>query len=205
MDHAAGETQWLTLTLSAVASALLTGIWYGFPKALGTIAVFALALIAGRFVDFSSLDVATIGAVDTNLPSPVPPELSLADLGRLLPAALGLALLIVPNPLPPFPRREGERNSSFSPLRSVEGGQGQGVRENLSPLFRVWRFSSTPRHSRSARKNQSHGGGWSARSLPALNCCQSSSTDSRTTPRKPARPSRYGTSNGCQKCCTRPR
>ena len=91
-----GETRWLTLTLGAGAIALLAGIRYGAPRVPGTIVVFALALVVGRLVDFPSMDVAVIGVVDTNLPSPVPPELSLADIGRLLTAALGLALLIFP-------------------------------------------------------------------------------------------------------------
>ena len=34
--------------------------------------------------------------MDTNIPTPVPPELSLADIGHLVTAALGLALLIFP-------------------------------------------------------------------------------------------------------------
>ena len=50
---------------------------------------------AGCF-DFAALDVQVIGAVDTSIPSPVPPELSLAEVGQLVTAALGLALLIFP-------------------------------------------------------------------------------------------------------------
>ena len=63
---------------------MLAAIRRWFPKIPGTIVIFALALVAGRFVDFAAMDMAVIGAVDTNIPSPVPPELSLADLGRLV-------------------------------------------------------------------------------------------------------------------------
>jgi hypothetical protein len=64
------------------------------PTASGsTIVVFALALVAGRCFDFAGMNMAVIGAVDTHIPTPVPPELSLADIGRLVTAALGLALL----------------------------------------------------------------------------------------------------------------
>jgi SulP family sulfate permease len=91
-----GETHTLTVACGAGAIALLAGLRWQFPKAPGTIAVFAIALVAGRIVDFKSLGLATIGTVDTQLPSPVPPELSLAEAGRLLTAALGLALLIFP-------------------------------------------------------------------------------------------------------------
>ena len=38
-----------------------------------------------------SLDVKVIGAVDTSIPSPIPPELSLADVFRLFTGGLGLA------------------------------------------------------------------------------------------------------------------
>jgi SulP family sulfate permease len=62
----------------------------------GTIVVFALALVAGSFVDFPEMGVPVIGTVDTRLPSPVPPELSLTEVGRLVTGALGLALLIFP-------------------------------------------------------------------------------------------------------------
>lgn len=91
-----GETKWLTATLGAAAIAILAGIRIGLPKVPGTIVVFALALAAGRFIDFTGLNVKVIDHVDMDLPSPVPPELSLADLGRLLTSALGLAMLIFP-------------------------------------------------------------------------------------------------------------
>src|SRR5579862_1082739 len=91
-----GETQWLAFALGVAAIALLAVIRYTLPRVPGTIVVFTLALVAGRFIDFSSLNMAVIGVVDTSLPSPVPPELSLSELGRLLTAALGLALLIFP-------------------------------------------------------------------------------------------------------------
>jgi SulP family sulfate permease len=91
-----GETHWLTATLGGAAIALLVAIRAGFPRVPGTIVVFALALIAGRLIDFPGMNVAVIGAVDMRLPSPVPPELSLTDAGRLLTGALGLALLIFP-------------------------------------------------------------------------------------------------------------
>ncbi len=91
-----GETQWVTLAFGLAAIAVLAGIRYWRPQVPGTIVVFALALVAGRFVDFRSMDVAVIGAVDMQIPTPVPPELSLAEVGQLVTAALGLTLLIFP-------------------------------------------------------------------------------------------------------------
>src|SRR5262249_30008572 len=42
------------------------------------------------------MKVKVIGAIDTNIPMLVPPELSLAEIGRLFIGSLGLALLIFP-------------------------------------------------------------------------------------------------------------
>jgi SulP family sulfate permease len=42
------------------------------------------------------MNMAVIGTVDTQVPTPVPPELSPAEIGRLVSAALGLSLLIFP-------------------------------------------------------------------------------------------------------------
>jgi SulP family sulfate permease len=91
-----GETHWLTLVLGITGMAILMGIRTWMPRLPGSIVVFALALIAGRLIDFAGMHVSVIGAVDTQIPKPIPPELSPAELGRLVTAALGLALLIFP-------------------------------------------------------------------------------------------------------------
>jgi SulP family sulfate permease len=90
------ETNWITLAFGLGGIGILSAIRWLRPQIPGTIVVFAIALIAGRCFDFRDLEMAVIGAVDTNIPTPVPPELSLADIGRLITAALGLALLIFP-------------------------------------------------------------------------------------------------------------
>lgn len=91
-----GETRWLTLALGVAAIAVLTSIRCWRPQVPGTVVVFAIALFAGHFIDFPGMNVAVIGAVDTKIPTPVPPELSLPEIGRLVTAALGLTLLIFP-------------------------------------------------------------------------------------------------------------
>lgn len=91
-----GETHGLTLACGLAAMAILAGLRWWRPHWPGTIVIFALALVAGRLVDFADLQVPVIGTVDTSIPSPVPPDLSLAELGQLVTAALGLALLIFP-------------------------------------------------------------------------------------------------------------
>ncbi len=91
-----GELHWVTLAFGLAAMAILTGMRIWLSRVPGTIVVFALALVAGRLIDFDGMGIAVIGAVDMQLPNPVPPELSLAEIGSLVIGALGLALLIFP-------------------------------------------------------------------------------------------------------------
>jgi sulfate permease, SulP family len=91
-----GETNGLTLACGLAGIAVLAGLRWWRPRVPGTIVVFAVALLAGRCFDFAAMNVKVIGTVDTRIPSPVPPELSLAEVGRLITGALGLALLIFP-------------------------------------------------------------------------------------------------------------
>jgi SulP family sulfate permease len=90
------ETHGRTLLLGFAGIGILVTMRWWRPSIPGTIVVFALALIAGRCFDFRAMNVSVIGAVDTSVPTPVPPELSLTEIGRLVTAALGLALLIFP-------------------------------------------------------------------------------------------------------------
>jgi len=90
------EVHWPTLAFGAAAIAILVAVRVWLPRLPGTIVVFALALVAGRLFDFAAANMQVIGAIDTSVPTPVPPELSVADLPRLVTAALGLAFLIFP-------------------------------------------------------------------------------------------------------------
>lgn len=91
-----GETKGTTLALGLAAMLLLVAFRIWLPIVPGTIVVFVLALLAGRVVEFTTWNVAVIGEVDTRIPTPVPPELSLSEIGRLMTGALGLSLLIFP-------------------------------------------------------------------------------------------------------------
>jgi SulP family sulfate permease len=90
------ETHWITLSFGLFGIGILASLRWWRRQLPGTIVVFALALLAGRFIDFEAMHVPVIGPVDTHLPTPVPPELSLSEIGRLATAALGLSLLIFP-------------------------------------------------------------------------------------------------------------
>lgn len=90
------RAHWPTLVLGLAGVLTLAFLKWWVPRIPGTIVVFAVAIIAGRVIDFSAMNMAVIGEVDTSLPSPVPPELAFADFGRLVISALGLAMLIFP-------------------------------------------------------------------------------------------------------------
>jgi SulP family sulfate permease len=90
------ETQWTTLAIGLAAIGILAAIRVWFTRLPGTIVIFALALVAGRCIDFAAANMQVIGPVDRSIPVPVPPELSAAEVPRLFTAALGMAFLIFP-------------------------------------------------------------------------------------------------------------
>jgi SulP family sulfate permease len=90
------EAHWPTLALGLAAIGMLAAARVWLARVPGTIVLFALALVAGRCLDFPAANMQVIGPIDTSIPSPVPPELSVVELPRLFTAALGLAFLIFP-------------------------------------------------------------------------------------------------------------
>jgi SulP family sulfate permease len=85
-----------TLAIGLAAIGILAAIRVWFARLPGTIVIFALALVAGRCIDFAAANMQVVGSIDTSIPTPVPPELSVVELPRLFTAALGLAFLIFP-------------------------------------------------------------------------------------------------------------
>src|SRR5262249_7253671 len=59
----------------------------------GAVVLFALAMIAGRWIDFSQHGMQIIGKVDLNLPTPVRTGLNISEASPLFMAAMGIALL----------------------------------------------------------------------------------------------------------------
>jgi SulP family sulfate permease len=84
----------LMIGLAAIGVLAATRVW--FSRLPGTIVVFALALVGGRFFDFAAAGMQVIGLIDTSIPVPVPPGLAFTEVARLFTAALGLAFLIFP-------------------------------------------------------------------------------------------------------------
>jgi len=90
------ETHGPTLLVGLGCLAVLVALRWLAPAVPGSIVVFSAALVAGQLVDLSALGIRVIGPVDRSMPVPVPPELSTADVGQLVVAALGLAMLVFP-------------------------------------------------------------------------------------------------------------
>jgi SulP family sulfate permease len=114
-----GETNWLALAFALGGIGILAAIRWLRPHIPGTIVVFALALVAGECFNFASMGIPVIGAVDTRIPTPVPPELALADIGRLVTGALGLALLIFPEGILLGRAMASRHNYELSPDREL--------------------------------------------------------------------------------------
>jgi SulP family sulfate permease len=89
-----GETHMLTLTIGLACLAVLAVCRWKTRLLPGAVVVFVLAMIAGRFVNFSGLGLHVIGAVDLHIPDAVRPSLRIADAAPLFTAALGIALLV---------------------------------------------------------------------------------------------------------------
>lgn len=89
-----GETHISTLAIGLACLAVLALCRWKTRRVPGAVAVFVLAMIAGRLVNFSGLGLHVIGAVDLHIPNAVRPGLRIVDAAPLFTAALGIALLV---------------------------------------------------------------------------------------------------------------
>ncbi|MFO0873396.1 MAG: SulP family inorganic anion transporter [Phycisphaerales bacterium] len=89
-----GEAHARTLLVGLACIAVLALCRWKVRRVPGAVAVFVLAVIAGRFVDFPALGVQALGTVNLNLPDAVWPSLGIDDATPLFTAALGIALLV---------------------------------------------------------------------------------------------------------------
>src|SRR5580765_6447780 len=88
------ETHARTLAVGLAGIAVLALCRWKIRQIPGAVAVFALAMIAGRLMNFSALGVQVIGTVNLQLPDAVRPGLHIADATSLFTAAIGIALLV---------------------------------------------------------------------------------------------------------------
>jgi sulfate permease, SulP family len=134
------ETNWQTLALGLAAIGILAAIRFWYARLPGTIVVFALALIAGRFFDFASQGMSVIGTIDTSIPVPVAPGLELSEAPRLFIAALGLALLIFPEGILLGRAMADRHRYDINPDRELVA---LGAANLLSGLFRSFPVGSS--------------------------------------------------------------
>jgi sulfate permease, SulP family len=83
-----------TILTGLVCIALLALCRWTLPSVPGAVVVFALAMVAGRFIDFSQFGMQVIGKVDMDIPDPVRLGLKLTDAAPLFTAAIGIAMLV---------------------------------------------------------------------------------------------------------------
>jgi SulP family sulfate permease len=88
------ETHARTFAVGLAGIAVLALCRWKIRQIPGAVAVFALAMIAGRLMNFSALGVQVIGTVNLQLPDAVRPGLHIADATSLFTAAIGIALLV---------------------------------------------------------------------------------------------------------------
>jgi SulP family sulfate permease len=83
-----------TAAVGMICIVILALCRWRLPSLPGAVVIFALAMIAGRFLDFSQWGMQVIGKVDLNIPNPVRPGLKLNESAPLFTAAIGIALLV---------------------------------------------------------------------------------------------------------------
>ena len=89
-----GEMRSRTVLVGLACIAVLALCRWKIRRVPGAVAVFVLAMIAGRFVDLSARGVPVLGTVDLHVPDAVRPGLRIADATPLFTAAIGITLLV---------------------------------------------------------------------------------------------------------------
>jgi sulfate permease, SulP family len=85
----------------------------------GAVVVFAVALVAGRLIDFSQYGMQVIGKLDLRIPNPVRPGLQLAEAAPLFTSAIGIALLVFSEGVVLGRSVAGKRGYSIDPDREL--------------------------------------------------------------------------------------
>lgn len=88
------ETQLPTLVLGLVTILALVVLKRFVPKAPGPLVMVIGAIIISTIFQLAELGIAVVGQIPSGLPMPQIPQVSLADLRTLLPAALAMSVLI---------------------------------------------------------------------------------------------------------------
>ncbi len=89
-----GDASWTTVAVGLLGLLLLFGLPRVAPRVPAGLAVLLVGITASAALDLSSHGVAIVGDIPTGMPSLVVPRVSLDDLWALIPAALGMMLVI---------------------------------------------------------------------------------------------------------------
>ena len=88
------ETHLPTLVLGLITILALVALKRFVPKAPGPLVIVIGAIIISTIFQLAELGIAVVGQIPSGLPMPQIPQVSLADLKTLLPAALAMSVLI---------------------------------------------------------------------------------------------------------------
>ena len=88
-----GEVGAVTATVGVVSLAIILVLRRTSPKVPGALVAVGAATLVSWLLDLPGEGLATIGDIPSGLPVPQLPDVALADLAALLPAALGIALV----------------------------------------------------------------------------------------------------------------
>ncbi len=88
-----GDTNFYTLGLGLALMGLLFVMDWRFTRSPNTLIVVILAIFVMIFTDLASQGVEIIGEIPRGLPTPTLPDVSIDDIGNLLPLAIGLFIL----------------------------------------------------------------------------------------------------------------
>jgi len=89
-----GQTNYATLAVGVAGLILLISLERLVPRIPGGLVVFIFGILAGTFLDLSSIGVQIVGRIPQGIPSPSIPDVSADDVFSLLPGAAGIVLLV---------------------------------------------------------------------------------------------------------------
>ncbi len=88
-----GDINFYTLGLGLALMATLLVLDCRFPKVPNTLIVVIISILVMTFTDLVSHGVDIVGEIPRGLPTPTVPDVSISDIGNLLPLAIGLFIL----------------------------------------------------------------------------------------------------------------
>ncbi len=135
-----GEVHWLTPAVGAGFVALLLIIKRITPRFPGALVVFIAAIFASVYFDLEHRGVAVIGRVPAGLPWPAIPKVHFGDLGDILPGAVGIVFLTIPEAILTARTFAARKREQIDPNQELVA---LGVSNLASGLFRGFSVAAT--------------------------------------------------------------